>query len=113
MLRFCTECGERVDVSRWHLFIHGCSRCAKCKKTDFARLPALLFLVLSSCFLGFVVGKLSPTTSSCEHGRLRTLTSLRSSVRVEVGKQCAGKTRSGRRCKRKIEEGNYCWQHRR
>jgi len=135
--RFCSECGEQIDVKRRAIFPARsfCSHCSPGFNT--AR------LILVACFvvcagIAFAIGRYTSNRDSFQFiGSPIDITADRiappssstgaaSPRAVEPTKQpeqllitpsttealCGAPTKSGRPCQRKVKGGGYCWQHR-
>jgi len=125
--RFCSECGERLEVKRRTVLPLRafCTRCSPRFRT--VRLVSAAILVLAT--FAFAVSRLSPERepfyligtplqSSANGGTTGSPDSIeptRSNAPVAVDSAiaiCGATTKSGKPCQRKVKGGGYCWQHR-
>jgi hypothetical protein len=123
--RFCTECGGRIERSRWRLW-HSRQFCDVCAtKQRFVRLTILGLLLATGFLLGFVAGMMSQRPASRPSPPLqieRVIPSQRQKETEEVRRTssvdrrstfCGALTRRGTPCRRRVPPGTRCWQHRR
>lgn len=126
--RFCSECGERLEVKRraglpLRAF---CARCSPRFRT--VRLISAAILVLAT--IAFGVSRLTPerepfyligtplqsSTNAANTASPDSMEPARSNAQpVTVDSAiglCGAPTRSGKPCQRKVKGGGYCWQHR-
>lgn len=127
--RFCSECGERLDVERraLPLFRVLCPRCSPRFQT--VRLLSVVFVVLAIVafalsrldaqrepfhFIGTPVESSANGSASTSSGSVESPTSSERAVTptVLVTRICGAPTRSGKPCQRKVKGGGFCWQHR-
>lgn len=128
--RFCSECGEQLEVKRAHLPLRAfCRNCSPAFKTG--RLM-LLVAFAASMAMGFAVGRCtssrapfylmgmpveSSITSQAPDAAVPNLSTEAeapgpSVTRGMIEGICGAPTKSGKPCQRKVKGGGYCWQHR-
>jgi len=134
--RFCSECGERLKVTRVSVAPFR-SFCCKCSPR-FARARVLLIALPTLCTaMGFAIGHYSttrepfyyigtpidPSSVRIKPSADDTPHSTRSSEAIGTREHlvlspssseaiCGARTKSGKPCQRKVKGGGYCWQHR-
>ena len=132
--RFCSECGERLKVTRSTILFAG-SSCRLCSK-GFQRLRLTPIMAVAVCIaIGFAAGRFTATREAFYYigtpvesgsdgaGPPADHTSSRSREHRAQAEQpvfslgatensCGARTKSGRPCQRKVKGGGYCWQHR-
>lgn len=127
--RFCSECGERLQVKRRAVLPLRafCARCSPRFRT--VRLISAAILVLAT--IAFAASRLNTerepfyligtpleqlSTKSGTAASPGAIESTRSSAQTVAGDSviaiCGATTRSGKPCQRKVKGGGYCWQHR-
>ncbi len=108
MRLFCTDCGELVELRRGYLLLYGYGRCRKCAKIPF---PGRLLTLVLCTLLAFYLGKLTSAPCIKPIAINSSATVTKTPVRAKIERVCGAQTRSGRRCRRKVREEGYCWQH--
>jgi hypothetical protein len=132
--RFCSECGERLKVTRSTILRAG-SSCRRCSR-GFERLHLKSIVAVAVCIaIGFAAGRFTTTREAFYYigtpvesgsggaGPPADQTSSRSRESRAPAEQpvfslgatessCGARTKSGRPCQRKVKSGGYCWQHR-
>lgn len=107
MRLFCTDCGELIEVKRVYLLLYGYGRCRKCAKIPFPeRLLTLALCALSAFYLGKLTSAPCVKNTAISSAAITT-----TPVKAKMERVCGAQTRSGRRCRRKVRDGAYCWQH--
>jgi hypothetical protein len=130
MTKFCSECGERLTVSRATLWPRRalCYRCAPSYRRSHFLMAGAFILTLAAGFLGgwiarkpepfYFIGTpvdssvhvVSPFDTKSEPAKAKTVEIQQ--TEVPDGTLCGATTRSGKGCRRKVRGGGHCWQHR-
>jgi hypothetical protein len=132
--RFCSECGERLRVTRSSILFAG-SYCRRCSRWFQRVRLTTIVAVAASLALGFVAGRFTTPREAfyyigtpVESGSLGggppadrpSSQSREARAQAEqpvfslgaTENNCGARTKSGRPCQRKVKGGGYCWQHR-
>jgi|DewCreStandDraft_3_1066083.scaffolds.fasta_scaffold00618_2 hypothetical protein len=126
--RYCAECGHRIERERWR-FWHSRQFCQTCARVlERRRRIRLSVLLIVSFALGVGIGRFSMrdpapppslwierlaspmgVTPLPENGGAVSSSSTTNAPRITI---CGALTKRGTPCRRRVREGERCWQHR-
>jgi hypothetical protein len=129
--KFCSDCGERLDMSRARL-LAGRAQCAGCapryRLLRCVKVASLALLVIAALAVGrygtpprtvYLIGtpiapiaSAEPDTASTANPSTTPDATQANGSADEGVAICGAPTRSGKPCQRKVKGGGYCYQHR-
>lgn len=132
--KFCAQCGERLRIERRGYFLFP-ARCSRCSSSARRPRAALIVFAIACVLSGFIVGRYagqrapfyfigtptdlvasgvasSSATPAIAPKPGTAFAAKQPSSLDSPGSVCGAQTKSGRRCRRRVKNGGYCWQHR-